>query len=40
MKNGLSPQYMSEHFIHQECVHTYYTNKGAFVITKVKNTLS
>ena len=40
MKNDLSPQYMREHFIPQDGVHTYYTrlsSKGAFVIPKVKS---
>jgi len=39
MKNGLSPQYMREHFILQDGVHIYNTrlnSKGAFVIPKVK----
>ena len=40
MKNGLSPQYMREHFIPQDGVHTYnarLNSKGAFVIPKVKS---
>ena len=40
MKNSLSPQYMREHFIPQDGVHTYKTrlsSKGAFVIPKVKS---
>ena len=40
MKNGISPQYMREHFIPQDGVHTYNTrlsSKGAFVIPKVKS---
>ena len=40
MKNGLSPQYMREHFIPQDGVHIYNTrfnSKGAFVIQKVKH---
>ena len=43
MKNGLSPQYMREHFFPQDGVHTYNTrlsSKGAFVIPKVKVTWS
>ena len=38
MKNGLSHQYMREHFFPQDGVHTYNTrlsSKGAFVIPKV-----
>ena len=38
MKNGRSPQYMREHFIPQDGVHTYnirLSSKGAFVIPKV-----
>ena len=41
MKNGFSPQYMREHFIPQDGVHTYNTrlsSKWAFVIPKVKVT--
>jgi len=40
MKNGLSPQYITEHFISQDGVHTYNTRlsiKWAFVIAKVKS---
>jgi len=40
MKHGRSPQYIREHFIPQDCVHSYYTrisNKGAFAIPKVKS---
>jgi len=39
MKYGLSPQYMREHVIPQDGVHTYNTrlsSKGAFVVPKVK----
>jgi len=40
MKNGLFPQYMREHFIPQDGVHTHnirLNSKGAFVISKVKS---
>jgi len=40
MKNGLSAQYMREHFIPQDGVHIYNTrlsSKGAFVIPKVNS---
>ena len=43
MKNDLSPQYMREHFIPQDGVHTYNTrlsSKGAFVFSKGKITWS
>mgnify|MGYP007133209407 CR=1 FL=1 len=38
MKNGLSPQYMREHFIPQDGAYTTrLSSKGAFVIPKVKS---